>query len=145
MELRGSMAFAGSLILALAMLGGRPAWAVDACTLLTPQQAAAALGVPDVSAQGSAKLCTWTPKKNATGAGLLSVVLEGASDGAKMLGQGPAVSGVGDEAMQTVVGNGAALHVRKGATWFVVNVHGVSLAQAGKVEQSVAKEIVGNL
>ena len=35
------------------------------------------------------------------------------------------MSGVGDEAIQTVVGSGAVLHVRKGDTWFVVNVHGV--------------------
>jgi hypothetical protein len=76
---------------------------------------------------------------------VLTVVLEGANDGAKMMGQGTAVSGVGDEAIQTVVGNGAVLHVRKGKTWFVVNLHGVPLDQATQVEQAVAKEIVGKL
>jgi len=55
------------------------------------------------------------------------------------------VSGIGDEAIKTVVGNGAVLHVRKGNTWFVVNVHGVPLDQATQVEQTVAKEIVGKL
>jgi len=145
MELRRGMAFAGCVVLASVMFSGRAAWAVDACSLLTAEQAAAALGVPDVKAGGSAKVCTWTPKKYAQGAGQLSVVLEGANDGAKMTGQGTAVSGVGDEAMQTVVGSGAVLHVRKGNTWFVVNVHGVPLAKASQVEQTVAKEVAGKL
>ncbi len=145
MELRRRMAFAGCVVFASVMLGGQATWAVDPCSLLTTEQAAAALGVPDVNAGGSAKICNWTPKKYAQGAGQLSVVLEGANDGAKMLGQGTAVSGVGDEAIQTVVGNGAVLHVRKGNTWFVVNVHGVPLAQATQVEQTLAKEIVGKL
>ena len=84
-------------------------------------------------------------QKYAAGAGQLTVQIEGANDGAKMLGQGTAVSGVGDEAIQTVVGNGAVLHVRKGNTWFVVNVHGVPQAQATQVEQTVAKAIAGKL
>ncbi len=62
-----------------------------------------------------------------------------------MTGQGNAVSGIGDEAIQTVVGNGAVLHVRKANTWFVVYVHGVPLAQATQAEQTVAKAIVGKL
>jgi hypothetical protein len=73
------------------------------------------------------------------------VQIEGANDGAKMLGLGTSVRGVGDEAIQTVVGTGAVLHVRKGSTWFVVSVHGVPLIQATQVEQAVAKEIVGKL
>ena len=139
------IAFAGAVVFVAAGFGVRVAWAVDACSLLTTQQAATALGVPDVNAGGNAKVCTWTPKKYAQGAGQLSVVLEGANDGAKMLGRGNAVSGVGDEAIQTIVGNGAVLHVRKGNMWFVVNVHGVPLAQATQVEQTVAKKIVGKL
>jgi hypothetical protein len=47
--------------------------------------------------------------------------------------------------MSTVVGTGAVLHVRKGSTWFVVNVHGVPLDEATKVEKSVAQEVVGKL
>ena len=145
MELRGRMAFAGCVVFASMMLSGRAAWAVDACSLLSPEQAATALGVPDVNAGAGANRCIWTPKKYVQGAGQLTVQLEGANDGAKMLGQGTPVGGIGDEAIQTVVGNGAVLHVRKGATWFVVNVHGVPLAQATQVEQTVAKEIVAKL
>jgi hypothetical protein len=145
MELRRRMAFAGCFVFASVMLSGRAAWAVDPCSLLTIEQAAAALGVPDVNAGPGANKCIWTPKKYKQGAGQLTILLEGANDGAKMMGQGTAVSGVGDEAIQTVVGNGAVLHVRKGSTWFVVNVHGVPLAQATQVEQTVAKEIVGRL
>lgn len=145
MKPRSSLPLAAFVIFASAMLSARAARAVAPCSLLTPQQAAAALGVPDVNAGGAGTICTWTSKKYVQGAGQLSVVLEGANDGAKMLGQGTAVSGVGDEAIQTVVGTGAVLHVRKGTTWFVVNVHGVPLAQASQVEQSVAKEILAKL
>jgi len=55
------------------------------------------------------------------------------------------VSGVGDEAISTVVGTGAVLHVRKGNTWFVVSVHGVPMDQATQVEKSVAQAIAGKL
>ena len=145
MKLRGRMAFIGGVVFASVMLSGRTAWAVDVCSLLTPEQAATALGVPDVNAGAGANRCIWTPKKYVRGAGQLTVQIEGANDGAKMMGQGTAVSGVGDEAIQTVVGNGAVLHVRKGNTWFVVNVHGVPVDQAKQVEQTVATEIVGKL
>jgi hypothetical protein len=145
MDLRGRLAFAGGVVFALVMLTGPSAWAVDPCSLLTPEQAATALGVPDVNAGPSATRCIWTPKKYKAGAGQLTVQIEGANDSAKMVGQGTAVSGVGDEAIQTVVGTGAVLHVRKGNTWFVVNVHGVPLDQATQVEQTVAKEIVRKL
>jgi hypothetical protein len=145
MELRHRMAFAGCVVFASAMLSGRAAWAVDVCSLLAPDQAAAALGVPDVNAGAAANRCIWTPKKYKQGAGQLTILLEGATDGAKMTGQGKAVSGIGDEAIQTMVGNGAVLHVRKGNTWFVVSVHGVPLDQAKQVEQTVAKAIVGKL
>jgi len=145
MKLKLRMAFAGVVVFASLMMTGRATWAVDPCSLLTAEQAAAALGVPDVNAAGSAKICNWTPRKYARGAGQISVVLEGANDGAKMMGLGTAVSGVGDEAIQTVVGEGAVLHVRKGNSWFVVNVHGVPLAQATQVEQNVAKQIAGKL
>ena len=100
---------------------------------------------PDVNAGAGANRCIWTPKKYKQGAGQLTILLEGANDGAKMMGLGTAVSGVGDEAIQTVVGNGAVLHVRKGTAWFVVNLHGVLLAKATQVEQTVAKEIAGKL
>ncbi len=114
MEMRRRMALAGCVVFASVMLSGRAAWAVDACSLLTTAQAATALGVPDVNAGAGANRCIWTPKKYAQGAGQLTVQIEGANDGAKMTGQGTPVSGIGDEAIQTVVGNAAVLHVRKG-------------------------------
>ncbi len=148
MELRRRMAFAGGVVFALVMLSGRAAWAaVDVCSLLTTAQAAAALGVPEVNAGAGANRCIWTPKKYKAGAGTLTVQIEGANDSAKMTGMGTAVGGVGDEAIQTVVAstNSTVLHVRKGSTWFVVNVHGVPVDQATKVEQTVAQAIVGKL
>ncbi len=145
MALRRRMALAAGVVFASAMFIGQAAWAVDPCSLLSTGQAAAALGVPDVNAGAGLNRCIWTPKKYQRGAGELTVQFEGSNDGAKMMGLGTAVSGVGDEAIQTVVGNGAVLHVKKGNTWFVVNVHGVPQAQATQVEQTVAKEIVGKL
>lgn len=145
MELRGRMVFAGVVVFASVMLSGRAAWAVDACSLLTTDQAAAALGVPEVNAGAGPNRCIWTPKKYKAGAGQLTVQIEGANDSAKMTNQGTAVSGVGDEAIQTVVGSGSVLHVRKGSTWFVVNMHGVPLDQGTKVEKTVAQEIAMKL
>ena len=145
MKPRRRMALAGGVVFASLMSSERAAWAFDPCSLLTTEQAAAALGVPDVKAGASAKRCIWTPKKYERGAGQLTILLEGATDGAKMMGRGNAVSGIGDEAIQTVAGNDAVLHVRKANTWFVVSVHGVPLAQATQAEQTVAKEIVGKL
>jgi hypothetical protein len=145
MELRRKMEVALSIGFAFLMSTGQRACAVDACSLLTADQAATALGVPAVNTGAGANRCVWTPKKYARGAGQLTVLVEGANDGAKMMGQGTAVNGVSDEAIQTVVGNGAVLHVRKGNTWFVVNLHGVPLEQATQVEQTVAKEMVGKL
>jgi hypothetical protein len=139
------MAFAGCVVFASAMLSGREAWAANPCLLLTPGQAAAVLGVPDVNMGAAPNRCIWTPRKYKQGAGQLTILLEGANDGAKMTGQGSAVSGIGDEAIQTVVGNGAVLHMRKANTWFVVNMHGVPLDQATQAEQTVAKAIVGKL
>ena len=148
MALRRRMVFAGGVVFASVMLSGRAAWAaapVDVCSMLTPNQAAAALGVPEVNAGAGANRCIWTPKKYQKGAGQLTVQVEGANDSAKMTGRGTAVGGVGDEAIQTAVGDGAVLHVRKGSTWFVVNVHGVPVDQAKKVELTVAQEIVVKL
>jgi len=145
MEQRRRIALAGYVAFALGMLSGRAAWAVDACSLLTTGQAATALGVPDVNAGAGPNRCIWTPKKYQQGAGELTVQIEGANDSAKMMGLGTAVSGVGDEAIQTVVGPAAVLHVRKGSTWFVVNVHGVPVAQATQLEQTVAKEVIVKL
>jgi hypothetical protein len=150
MELRRRMAFAGSVVFALVILSGLAAWAaapVDVCSMLTPDQAAAALGVPEVNAGAGPNRCVWTPKKYKAGAGQLTVQVEGANDSAKMTGLGTAVSGVGDEAIWTVVPstNSSVLHVRKGTTWFTVSDHGVPLDEAKKVQQIVAAQIVMKL
>ena len=110
-----------------------------------PADAASALGVPEVKAGTGANRCIWTPKEYKAGAGELTVQIEGANDSAKMTGRGSAVSGVGDEALSTVVGSAAVLHVRKGSTWFVVSVHGVPVDKATEVEKTVAEAIVGKL
>ncbi len=147
MKLRPGMAFAAGAVFASVLLSATSARAaINPCSLLAPEQAAAALGVPEVNAGASATRCICTPKKYKAGAGVLTVQIEGATDGAKMIGRGTPVSGIGNEALQTAVGTtSTVLHVRKGNTWFVVDVHGVPLDQATQVERSVAAQIVGQL
>ncbi len=146
MKLTRRIAFAAGVAFALLMLSGPSAWAVDPCSLLSLDQAAAALGVPEVKAGPSATRCIWTPKKYKAGAGVLTVQIEGANDGAKMMGRGTAVGGIGNEAIQTAVGTtSTVLHVRKGNTWFVVDVHGVPLDQATQIERSIAQQILPQL
>jgi len=147
MKLTRWMGFAGTLVFALGMVGVRTAYAVDVCSLLTPAEASSALGVPEVKAGAGANRCTWTPKEYKAGAGTLTVQIEGANDSAKMTNQGTAVGGVGDEAIQTVLAStgSSVLHVRKGTTWFVVNVHGVPVGQATQVEKTVAEAVAGRL
>lgn len=148
MKLRRRMAFAGGMVLAVMLLSVRTGWAqTDVCSLLSPADAASALGVPEVNAGAGPKRCIWTPKKYQKGAGTITVIIEGANDAAKMMNMGTAVSGVGDEAIQTVVAstNSSVLHVRKGTTWFVVSVSTVPVDQATQVEQTVAKAIVAKM
>lgn len=141
------MAVAAAVVFTTTLSGQGVCAAVDVCSLLTPAEAASALLVPEVNAGAGANRCIWTPKKYKAGAGQLTVQVEGSNDSAKTMGMGTAVGGVGDEAISTVVGstNSSVLHVRKGTTWFVVNVHGVPLDQAQKVEQTVGSLIAGRL
>jgi len=142
------MAVAAAVVSTSTIMSGRAVHApVDVCSLLTPAEAAAQLQVPEVNAGAGANRCIWTPKKYKAGAGQLTVQVEGANDGAKTMGLGTAVSGVGDEAISTVVlsTNSSVLHVRKGTTWFVVSDHGVPLDQAKKVEQVVGSLVAGRL
>ena len=67
MELRRRVAIAGVLVFASVMLIGRPARAADPCSLLTLEQAAAALGVPDVNAGASANRCVSGLRRNMFG------------------------------------------------------------------------------
>ena len=144
MKLRFRMAFAWYVAFACVMLSGRAAWAaVDVCSLLSNEQVAALLGVPEVNGGAAPNRCIWTPKKYKAGAGELTVVVEGANDPAKIMGMGTSVSGIGDEAIQTSLAksNYAVLHVRKGQTWFNVSVSHVPLDQAAKMEQIIAPQI----
>lgn len=148
MKLKRRMAFAGCVAFASVMFGGRAAWAaVDVCSLLTTEQVAALLDVPEVNAGAAPNRCIWTPKKYKAGAGNLTVIVEGANDPAKMMGLGTSVSRISDEAIQTnsAKSDYAVLHVRKGNTWFSVSVSHVPLDQATKMEQTVAPQIASKL
>jgi hypothetical protein len=147
MKLTRWMGFAGALVFALGTVGVRTAYGVDVCSLLTPAEAASALGVPETKAGAGLNRCIWTPKEYKAGAGTLTVTFEGANDGAKMMKMGTAVPGVGDEAIQTVLAStkSTVLHVRKGSTWFVVSLSQVPLDQATQVEKTVAQEIIAKM
>ena len=116
MAIRRRVAVAAAIVIASMILSGRAAFAaVDVCSLLTPAEAAAALGVPEVNVGPGANRCIWTPKKYKAGAGQLTVQVEGTNDSAKTVGMGTPVSGVGDEAISTTLGStgSAVLHVRR--------------------------------
>jgi hypothetical protein len=135
---------------ALAILGGTATYAVEPCSLLTPAQAAAALGVPDVSAGPGAKRCEWTPKKSAGPSKSLYVSLEDAKGFAaahQPLGREVTpVGGIGDEAVQTTTqGIRTVLTVKKGEVYFAVRVSGLPVDQAKTAEQALAKQIIAKL
>jgi len=121
--------------------------------LLTPAQAAAALGVPEVTT-GSAtatKICEWTPKKYAPAPSKdLTVSLEdekGFAAAHQALGREVTpVSGIGDEAVQTTTqGTRTVLTVKKGNVYFAVRVRGLPLDKAKAAEQMLAKQIISKL
>jgi hypothetical protein len=143
----------GGIVCALAMLSGTAAYAVSPCSLLTPAEAAAALGVAEVSTGSptATKLCEWTPKKYAPGPSKdLTVTLESAAGFAaahQPLGREvTAVSGIGDEAVQTTTqGTRTVLTVKKGDVYFAVRVSGLPVDQAKAAEQALAMKIISKL
>lgn len=145
MKLIRWMAFAGGLALSSA------AYAVEPCTLITPAQAAAAMGVPEAGTGQGTQRCQWVPKKYAPGPSKsVTLSLEDAKGFAaahQPLGREiTPVSGIGDEAVQTTTqGIRTVLTVKKGQVYFAVRVSGLPVADAKAAEQSLAKQIVGKL
>jgi hypothetical protein len=144
MKLRTRLALAA---MGLSVMMAKAAYAVDVCSLLTTTEAAAALGVPEVTAGAGANRCVWTPKKYTPGSKQLTVIATGSSgmQAAKMPGRdGTAVSGIGDEAIQNISGGTiAVLTVRKGDTVLIANAHGVE--RGAEMEQMVARTMVRRL
>ena len=130
MKLIRWMAFAGGITLSSVVLGGTAAYAVEPCTLITPAQAAAAMGVPEASTGQGTQRCQWVPKKSAQGPSK-SVILsledaKGFAAAHQPLGREiTPVSGIGDEAVQTTTqGLRTVLTVKKGQVYFAIRVSG---------------------
>jgi hypothetical protein len=127
----------------------------DACSLLTPAQVGAALGV-SVGAGSYVtptfkKTCTW----NATtsGGGYVTLVLQTVAgfEGGKQLGQTASISltsisGVGDDAYYLAVGDQVGLIVKKGNAAFKVAVYAHIPVESKKAkEKTLAQQVVAGL
>lgn len=129
----------------------------DACSLLTPAQVGAALGV-SVGAGSYVtptfkKTCTW----NATtsGGGYVTLMLQTVAgfEGGKQLGQTASksisltsISGVGDDAYYLAVGDQVGLIVKKGNAAFKVAVYAHIPVESKKAkEKTLAQQVVAGL
>jgi len=127
----------------------------DACSLLTPAQVGAALGV-SVGAGSYVtptfkKTCTW----NATtsGGGYVTLMLQTVAgfEGGKQLGQRASISltsisSVGDDAYYLAVGDQVGLIVKKGNAAFKVAVYAHIPVESKKAtEKTLAQQVVAGL
>ena len=145
---------AGAAVFGAVTLSSVRADAVEPCSLLSPGEVAAALGVPEVKTPGGAQRCIWVPKKYAPGPSK-SVTLQldtdkgfaAARSGLQVPGrQVTPVSGIGDDAVQTTTqAIGTVLTVKKGNVYFVLSVTGLPVDQAKTAEQSLAKLIASRV
>jgi len=143
--------FGGSMVFVVATRPAAPAAAaVDPCSLLTPAQVAAALGVPEVKTSQGEKRCGWVPKKYAPGSKQAYLQLED-EKGFEAARTRPAgvvtpVNGIGDAAVQvTTQGIRTILTVKKKDVVFAVSVMGLPVDQAKTAEQTLAKQAVSKL
>jgi hypothetical protein len=146
--------------LALVTLGATMAQAApptDACSLLTPAQVSAVLGVKvgAGTSLGNSKLCHWgaasVMAKGTTKKGVMLTLQDPmAFTYAKMpVGHGIVkvpVSGIGDDAVYgTTPGYPTVLTVKKGNVVFVVHVNGFPDDQIKAKEKTLAKDILAKL
>jgi hypothetical protein len=126
----------------------------DACSLLTPAQVTAAVGVSVGAGQyvgTSKKTCTWYATGSAKqGAKYVTLLLQGpdAFQGGKTLPRVTIVpvSGVGDDAYYLAVLEQVGLIVKKGNVGFKVAVYGqLPLEKKEAMEKALAQQIVSAL
>jgi hypothetical protein len=148
MRQAGAMVVAVVSVFGAVMLTSSVAYAADPCSLLTPEQVATALGVPEVKTSPGATRCGWVPKKYAGGSQQVYLQLENEKffQTLKGIGVTTPVNGIGDEALlQTTRGTRPVLQVRKGDVVFAVSVTGLSVDAATKAEQTLAKYALSKL
>jgi hypothetical protein len=133
----------------------------DACTLLTPAQVGAVVGgaVSDGThvTPTFVKTCTWTPSgKSKVASVTLNLQTAAFYDGGKQQATMAAAAGgkgteikpasVGDDAHYFVIGDQAALFVKKGAVSFKVAVYAkLPVDEKEAMEIKLAKEVVAKL
>jgi hypothetical protein len=133
----------------------------DACTLLTPVQVGAAVGV--AVSDGThvtptfVKTCTWTPSdKSRIASATLNLQTAAYYDGAKRQATMAVATGgkgtqlkaasVGDDAYFFEIGGQSALFVKKGAFSFKVAIYAkIPADEKEAMELKLAKEVVGKL
>ncbi len=147
-----------SIVLSLWLSGGTAVAAAPPCnTLITPDQAAAAMGVPAAKIGSDlgpgVTSCVWYPTD--TKAKKKVSVSIGTTKEFDVLAQLPSmpgrsestpVSGLGDAALQRTMGAGnTSLHVKKGSAAFTVIVSGMPVSEAQAAEQTLAAQILSKL
>ena len=152
--------FAASLVLCGLALASAARAETDSCSLLTPAQVGAAVGVQVSGGQHvtatSLKTCTWTP----TGSSELAAVTlflqtAVAYDGGKTMANQMAVAAkgvamtpasVGDDGYFFVTGDQVGLLVKKGANSFKVTVYAkLPVDKKEAIELALAKEVVAKI
>ncbi len=147
-----------SIVLSLLLVGGNAVAAAPPCSaLITPDQAAAAMGVTAAKIGSDlgpgTTACVWYPtdtkeKKKVSVSIGSTKEFDTISQLPSMPGkrESTPVSGVGDAALQiTVGGNNTSLHVKKGGVGFTVIVSGLPLSDAQTAEKSLAMQILSKL
>jgi hypothetical protein len=148
--------FGGVIALALSLLVVTSAYAAPLCSsLITPPQAAAALGVPEVKGGTGTELCEWVPGKYAPGPSKNLVISILSAKGYEAYARLPSmpgrieitpVGGIGDGAIQqTLHGTRTVLMVKKADNYISVSVSGLPVDQAKSAEQILAKQILQKL
>lgn len=135
----------------------RPMYAAtDPCSLLTPAQVSAVLGVNVGAGKTLAStVCDWTSPNQAPGVAAKKVTVTLQKPQAFAYAKMPVnskeitktpVSGIGDDAVfGATSGKYSSLTVKKGDVVFAVHVFGFPLDQQEDKEKTLAKEILGKL
>ena len=154
MDAKHSTAWVIGVLCLLAACDARAAYGAppsDPCSLLTPAQVGAVLGVQVGPGKRMAPtLCDWRPASQPTGMKPKSVMITlldargFAATKMQLNVQGITkvpVSGIGDEAVYgTTAGLGSTLSVKKGDFYFVVHVNGFPFDKAKGGDETEAKE-----
>ena len=157
MKLHQSRGAVVAIACAIVMYGARTgqaapgSTAIDPCTLLTADQVKAVFGVDIAAGSPISKVaCMW--KSTGTKVQMATVSLQPPGSSWEHLktvwstAQNKPLSGVGDDAFYTLLGNFAPLAVKKGSTIFIVKIYGVADPDKQQAyEKALALDVVKHL